>query len=83
MESQQKTYQFDTSCIYHQLRKPVRKQNAFHMRYVPSISKLELIEYKYIYPKAVMNASDYTEKVHNDARIVLCFHSAFPMMHDH
>ena len=62
-------YHFDAMFLRLQLRKPMREQNAFHVMYVPPISKLEPM--KYIYPEAVMNASDYIETEYSDVSIFM------------
>ena len=55
---------FDAICLRRRLRKLMRKHSAFHMSYVPSISRLEPLEY--VYTKAVMSAADYIETAYSE-----------------
>ena len=58
MESRRKTYNFSCNLIRRQLKKPMKKQNVFHMTYVPPISRLE--PKKYVYLK-LSDATSYIE----------------------
>ena len=60
---------------------PMREQNVFHVTHIPSILRLKAMEYFYTklsdatvynYSKqAVMSASDYTERMYYDIKIVM------------
>ena len=49
IKRRRKNYNFDTTFLRRQLRKPVEEQKTFHMTHVPSISKLEPMNC--VYPK--------------------------------
>ena len=75
-------YHFDAMFLRLQLRKPMREQNAFHVTYVPSTSRLYPMEE--IYSKAFMSVLDNIETAYRqDIHALLCFHSIFSMMYGH
>ena len=72
-ESQREPHHFDATCLRRQLRKSLRKLNAFHMTYAPPISKLEPMEY--VYPK-LSKITAYSHSKRYDSFIYAC-HDSF------